>query len=98
MVGFVRLGQVFLPTSLLSTLVLTLQVDFTKAESRSQRMEAKGKGGTNWVAALIAAAVLFLLCWPVAYFGSDWAVYWGLWLLSVLFALAVTYIRTVFWE
>ncbi len=45
------------------------------------------------------AAVLFAACWPVAYYGSDWTVYWGLWLLSVLFALTITYARTkYYWE
>lgn len=60
--------------------------------------EAAKKGG-GWIAALILALIFVILCWPVAYFGSDWTVYWGLWLLSVLFALTITYLRTTyFWE
>ncbi|MET1123708.1 MAG: hypothetical protein ABWW66_00395 [Archaeoglobaceae archaeon] len=49
---------------------------------------------------MVAVAVLLvLLWWVVAYLGSGWVVYWGLWLLSVLFALDVTYLRTkYFWE
>ncbi|MBC7115221.1 MAG: hypothetical protein PWR13_17 [Archaeoglobi archaeon] len=47
---------------------------------------------------LITAAILFALCWPLAYFLSDWKVYWGLWLLSVLFALEMTYLRLKYWE
>jgi len=47
---------------------------------------------------IILAAVLFALCWPVAYFLSDWKVYWGLWLLSALFAIDLTYLRLKYWE
>jgi uncharacterized membrane protein len=48
---------------------------------------------------LILAVILVLLLWPVVYFASDWGMYWGLWLLSVIFAFTVLYMRTqYFWE
>ena len=50
-------------------------------------------------ALVVLAAIFFVLLWPVAYYGSDWSVYWGCWFLSVLFALDITYLRTkYFWE
>jgi hypothetical protein len=58
--------------------------------------EAKKKG---WMGPLILAVILVLLLWPVVYFASDWGMYWGLWLLSVIFAFTVLYMRTqYFWE
>jgi hypothetical protein len=58
--------------------------------------EAKNKG---WMGLLILAVILVLLIWPVVYFARDWAGYWGLWLLSVIFAFTVLYMRTkYFWE
>jgi hypothetical protein len=58
--------------------------------------EAKSKG---WMGPLILAVILVLLIWPVLYFARNWAAYWGLWLLSVIFAFTVLYMRTkYFWE
>ena len=55
--------------------------------------------GSGWIGPLILAIIFIILLWPVAYFGSDWTVYWGHWLLSVLFAVTITYLRTkYFWE
>lgn len=58
-----------------------------------------GEARRRRVGLLALAIILVALLWPLAYFGSDWAVYWGCWLLSVLFALTITYLRTrYFWE
>jgi len=58
--------------------------------------EAKKKG---WIGPLVLAVILVLLLWPVVYFARDWAMYWGTWVLSVIFAFTVLYLRTHhFWE
>jgi len=73
---------------------ILLKKHYRRVENVSEATKKRG-----WIGPLILAIICVILLWPIAFFGSDWTVYWGHWLLSVIFALALAWLRTkYFWE
>ncbi|MEM4699704.1 MAG: hypothetical protein QXT74_01980 [Candidatus Nezhaarchaeales archaeon] len=65
------------------------------------KVEAKpaAKVERGWIAALVIAAILFILIIPVALYVGGLAAYWIIGIMGAIFCLCLVYIKTTrFWE